>query len=455
MSQPAAPRRDFVQILLIAAFVFLGFQLLFPPNPAASDVRPASEVWQQMLNENRDLKDVSIRRTKQVWLSKFEAEAKTKKLSPQQITEGRLRAAMLVADTALKSAKYRDARHRAGKDRTNLAYGKLNFAFDQFKPNYEQFSKTPFWQTELTVVPSAERPQTSVTAESLYNDIVTVMSPIARKEPVFGFIPGYDLIDALVAVTGRAAGFSYTFAAFLLALVVRLAVWPLFKKQSLWGRQMQQLQPMVKEIQAKYTNKQGQVTDQAKMQQEVMSIYQQYGINPLSGCGPMLIQLPFFIGIYQCMLHYRFEFTKGTFLWIQPGATSFLGIPLAPNLGERDYILITIYAISMVVSQWLMPITDPANARQQRILGFVVSVLASVFMFIYPLPAAFVLYWTFANVLATAQSLYAYKLPVPPLVKVATATGGVPVSDAANGTVAPDFFGKTGTTKANKAKKRK
>ena len=186
-----------------------------------------------------------------------------------------------------------------------------------------------------------------------------------------------------------------------------------------------------------------------------MSIYQQYGINPLSGCGPMLIQLPFFIGIYQCMLHYRFEFTKGTFLWIQPGATSFLGIPLAPNLGERDYILITIYAISMVVSQWLMPITDPANARQQRILGFVVSVMASVFMFFYPLPAAFVLYWTFANVLATAQSLYAYKLPVPPLVKVATATGGVPVSDAANGTVAPDFFGKTGTTKANKAKKRK
>jgi YidC/Oxa1 family membrane protein insertase len=137
------------------------------------------------------------------------------------------------------------------------------------------------------------------------------------------------------------------------------------------------------------------------------------------------------------MLQYRFEFQKGTFLWISPGASQATGGWVAPNLGERDYILIVVYAISMVVTSLLTPVSDPSNARQQRILGISVAVIFSVSMFFYPLPSAFVLYWVFTNLFATAQMLRAYRMPLPALVKVNAPGGGVyPVQPArTNGSI--------------------
>ncbi|MCG9894334.1 MAG: YidC/Oxa1 family membrane protein insertase, partial [Fimbriimonadaceae bacterium] len=232
------------------------------------------------------------------------------------------------------------------------------------------------------------------------------------------------------------------FAALLLALAVRAIILPLAHKQIMWGRQMGQLKPYMEELKAKFTDKKtGQVTDQQAFTAETMKMYKEYGINPMAGCGPMLIQLPFFLAVYQCMLQYKFEFTKGSFLWIHPGSTQFLGIPLAPNLGEMDYILIAIYGVSMVVATLLQPITDPANAKQQRLMGLGIAVFFSIMMFFWPLPSAFVVYWTFTNILSTAQSLITYRLPLPPLTKVATVKGGsLPIGPAEEGGVKVDKF---------------
>jgi YidC/Oxa1 family membrane protein insertase len=239
-------------------------------------------------------------------------------------------------------------------------------------------------------------------------------------------------------------------------------VWPLAQKQIMHGRQMMQLQPRIKEIQEKYKDKKtGQTKDPAAFQAETMGIYKEYGINPAAGCLPAFIQMPLFLAVYQSMHHYKFEFTKGTFLWVNELSSKFMGIPLGANLGERDYILVFIYMLSMISTTLLMPVNDPSNAKQQKLMGVGIAFVFSIFMFFYTLPSAFVLYWIFMNILSTAQSLLSYRLPVPELKKTQTQAGGkvIDTSSSSNGhaigEISPDFFGKKGTPKANKQRKRK
>lgn len=463
MSQPqAGSRSNFIQILLIMGMVFLGVQLFTAPNRETQDKRSAAEIYKTLQDYNRELKDYSAMMELAKYEGKVKEEAKGKPDKEKQVESEILKGYVLYADTALKSATLREKMFKDGKATTNYGYTKLNRAYDKFKPKFEAFHKTEMWNMSVPVAPYGEFTAVDQTPQSIYDQMVTTLSPMAKAEPVFGLFPGYYLIDFLVKLTGSQPWFSYAFAAFLLALVVRAAIWPLAQKQFIWGRQMQQLQPYVKEIQEKYKKKGQQLSqpEQLKMNQEVMDLYKEYGMSPFAGCGPALIQLPLFLTVYQCMLHYKFEFTKGFFLWVHPGSTTFLGIPLASNLGERDYVLIFIYMVSMVTSTMLMPVNDPSNYKQQKLMGVGMALLFSVFMFFYTLPSAFILYWIFTNVLSTTQSLLANRIELPPLQKVSTVAGGaiptsVVESGSANGRVDSAFFGKTGTPKANKSKKKK
>ncbi len=483
MSKPQpSPKSNFLQIMLIATTVFLAVQL-FTPNKGNQDTRSSDELWAEMQQFNRDLKDVSIRALANKYESKVREEAKSKNLDAAETDKKVLAGYLLAADTMRKSGLYRHQLFVDGKAKSDFGYRKLDHAYQLLKPKFETFSHGPLWDsTTVEVTPTTEVAGTSFTARQVYDGIVTDQAPLAKLETVWGLFNGYGLIDFLVASTGRQPGFSYWFAGFLLALVVRAVIWPLAQKQLMHGRRMMQLQPLMKEIKEKYTDKNGQIKKQAEFQAESMGLYRKYGINPMAGCLPALIQMPLFLAVYQSMHLYKFDFVKGTFLWINHGATTFLGIPLAPNLGERDYILIVVYMASMVTSTLLMPVSDPSNYKQQRIMGVSVAVIFSVMMFFYTLPSAFVLYWIFTNVLSTTQSLLSHRLPLPELAEVQTVAGGVKPKggfmetlarmseeaakkqDSANGqangkpakdTVSPEFFGKTGTPKLNKAKKRK
>lgn len=460
-----------MQILLIMAMVFLGIQLFTQPNQKQNeDKRTAAQVFADIQKKNAELEDVTMFPELRVYEDKLRAEAKDKPDLEKQIDGKVLAAYTIYADTAMKSGLYRQQLFKSGKVEANYGYTKVTRAYDQLRPKYEALGHSDIWKEQVPVFPTEGRPQTVVTPESLYADVKTTLSPMAKAEPVFLIVPGYQLIDFLVNLTGAQPWFSYAFAAFLLALAVRLIIWPMSQKQFIWGRQMQQLQPYIKEIQEKYKKKDGKTTqeDQVKMQAEIMDLYKEYGLSPFAGCLPMFIQLPFFWMVYQCMHHYKFEFTKGFFLWIHPGATTFLNVPMAPNLGEKDYFLIAAYAITMVISTMLTPVSDPANYKQQKLMGLGAAVLISVSMFFYPLPSAFILYWTFTNILSTVQSLLVNRMQLPPLQKVATTAGGSiptrllsgdddasPKNGSTNGHVSPGFFGKTGTPKANKQKKKK
>ncbi|MDI9635033.1 YidC/Oxa1 family membrane protein insertase [Kamptonema cortianum] len=475
MSQQPPPRSNFIQILLIGMMVFLGYQLITAPSRATPDNRKASEVFAELQQHHRDLMDVTMMRELRTYEKKVREEDKANSVPETQTENKILIAYALTADTIRKSGLYRHELYKAGRVDRDYGYKKLDKAYVFFKPKQETYYLDERWSTlSVPITPTPEVPATELTPKDIYSGLVKQLSPLAEAEPVWGFIPGFQLIDFLVQMTGAVPGFSYWFAALLLAIAVRAVIWPLVQKQIMWGRQMQQLKPRIDEIKEKYMDKKTkQVKDPAAFQADTLALYKTYGINPAAGCLPALIQMPLFLAVYQAMHHYKFEFVNGTFLWINPDSTRFLNIPIAPNLGERDYILVGVYMISMIASTMLMPVTDPSNYKQQRMIGLGIAVFFSIIMFFYSLPSAFILYWIFTNILSTAQSLISYRLPAPELKEVQSVKGGFlpnimeaaarqaeergdskPINGKTNGQVSPDFFGKTGTPKANKAKKK-
>ena len=451
MSQQRPAPNPIVTVLLWAAIFFLGWQLFTGScgQQQKSDTRTSEQVYQGILDKNKSRDGATIEAEVRLYSTKLNADQEGGRIDAKAVEE-KLWDAELI------------------KDHTLLAYGMergdrgaVERAFQSLNGHEGKYKSTPAWQKEVAVAPYGERlPQTSVSATALHTLLIDELAVQNKSAKVVGYISGYHMMDWLVKLTGASPAFSYWFAALLLAIIVRLAVFPLAQKQYIWGRRMSQLAPYIKEIQEKFKDKKtGKVVDQQAMTMETMEVYKRYGFNPLAGCWPMLIQIPLFLIIYQCMLLYRFEFTKGYFLWIHPGSGSFLGVPLAPNLGEKDYIIILIYGVSMIVTTLLTPVSDPSNIRQQRMIGISIAAFFSIIMFFYPLPSAFIVYWVFTNILATAQSLYVYRMPVAPLEPVQTSAGGaIPTTgrDASNGkaTVDPGFFGKTGKASAKRKKKK-
>ena len=422
--QQQAPKNQFMTTLMLFVCIFLGMQLFFPKNNANPDTRTADQMLASLHEMNAQLKDVSANALLPQYVKKLEDDRNKEKWTADQFEKRELEGVVLVADTKFKSALYR----REDKTQAALVRKKLNDGWLLLQQKYNRDHLKDYWQDAVAVAPTQQRPATEIKPATLFDDMVAELSVQNKNDLVWGFVPGYKLIDFLVHVTGGSAGFSYWFAAFLLALCVRVLIYPWSKKQYRFGRQMMQLQPYVKEIQEKFKDKKtGKIPPdkQAQVSAESMALYKEYGINPLAGCGSAFIQFPFFMIVYACMQLYRFEFVHGQFFWINPTATKFLGMNLAPNLGQTDQLLIIVYGISMIASQLMMPISDPTQVRQQRLIGLGVSVMVTFFMFSNPLPSAFTLYWVFANFLATAQAVYSYKIPAPPLEKVQTVKGGV------------------------------
>ena len=420
MAKPS-PASSILQTVLIMAMVFLGMQLLFPPQPDHVDYfgkRIASsqidDLKATLLDANAKLYDVTAPKVNAIYGKAIDKQVAEKKLTPEQAEAMKIESAIIVADTQLKAGL---ARNDTGRIRT--AYHSLL--------NYQnRLEGKPQWNQTVAVTDTTSDPRfgwKEWTGESIYGKAVETISERGKHDKVWGVIPGgYQFIDWLVRLTGSVPSFSYAFAAFILALIVRSMVWPLAQKQLMFGRQMMQLTPLINDIKKQYGD------DPATMQRKTMELYGEYGINPAAGCLPAIVQIPLFLTVYQAMLLYEFEFQKGTFLWVNPATSQALPAGLvAPNLGRLDPALIVIYGVMMIVSTLLTPVSDPAQVKQQRIMGIGISLFFTVTMFFgwFPVPGAFVLYWIFLLVLSTLQALRAYRLPIAPLQKkVHSANGG-------------------------------
>ena len=187
---------------------------------------------------------------------------------------------------------------------------------------------------------------------------------------------------------------NYGIAIILLTILVRTVFWPITRKSTESMKKMQEIQPLVKAVQAKYKD------NTQKQQQEVMALYKEHKVNPLGGCLPMLIQIPVFIALF-VVLRSAIELRFAHFLWIrdlsQP-ENLFAGmLPMGLSLN----LLPICMAITMAVQQRMTP-SASADPNQQKMMMFMPIMMLVMF---YKFAAGLALYWTTQNVLMIAQQL--------------------------------------------------
>jgi len=198
----------------------------------------------------------------------------------------------------------------------------------------------------------------------------------------------------------------YGLAILALTTIIKLTLWPIQNRANRSMRQMAALNPKMQELREKYKD------DPTRMNQELMKLYKQYGINPVGGCLPMMIQIPIFFGLFK-MLGQAVELRNAKFLWVkdlsQPDTIAHL-----PLLGWP----VNIIPLCMAATQiWLMAMTPKTgDPTQRRIMMFT----PLIFLFIcYNFAAALALYYTAQNLFSILQFYQNKRQPMPTLEKVA------------------------------------
>jgi YidC/Oxa1 family membrane protein insertase len=213
----------------------------------------------------------------------------------------------------------------------------------------------------------------------------------------------YKIVDSLVKMTGNLPWFSYWFALVLIAVVVKAITMPLTLRMYRSQREMQRIQPILKEIQEKYKGK-------PELNEKIMAAYKEHGVNPFASCLPMLVQLPFLWWIYSAIRLYEFHFQNGRFLWIGSALSHQYPHILGINLGHFDMVLLVIYAASNYLTMKLTPATDPQAAQQQKSMSIMMTIFLFWMFTQYRWSAAFTFYWLVLNIFsAWQQYTYIYK----------------------------------------------
>jgi YidC/Oxa1 family membrane protein insertase len=189
---------------------------------------------------------------------------------------------------------------------------------------------------------------------------------------------------------------NYGVAIVILTILVRVVTLPLVTKQMRSMEGMRELQPKIKELQAKFKD------DKQKQSEAMMSLYRSEGVNPLGGCLPMILQLPVMIGLFYA-LRSSIELREAPFFgWI-----SDLSAPetlfMIPGLDLPVRVLPLIMGATMVLQQRMtpQPAMDPAQARMMTtVMPIVMTVV------FYQFASGLVLYWMLSNVLAIAHQLW-------------------------------------------------
>lgn len=181
---------------------------------------------------------------------------------------------------------------------------------------------------------------------------------------------------------------NYGVAIIIMTLLLRLVMWPLTRKSYTSMIAMQKMQPEIARIQKLYAN------DKARQQMEMMRLYQTHKTSPMSGCLPMLIQIPIFFALYKALL-VSVQMRSAHFLWIS-------------DLAAMDpyFILPIIMGGTMWFQQYLQngaqkQVTgNDAMASTQRVMKWMPIIFTIMFAW---MPAGLVLYWTVSNIFGIAQ----------------------------------------------------
>jgi YidC/Oxa1 family membrane protein insertase len=180
---------------------------------------------------------------------------------------------------------------------------------------------------------------------------------------------------------------NYGVAIILLTLGIRILLFPLMHTSTVSMRKMAKVQPKVKEIQAKYKKKKTDPQARAKMNQEMMALYKQEGVNPMAGCLPLLVQMPLLWALYQLFLK-AIELRHEPFIW------------WITDLSAKDPLYVT--PILMTATMWLQQRLAPqaGDPQQQKLMRMMPLIFGIMFL---QFPAGLVLYWLTNNVITIIQ----------------------------------------------------
>ena len=211
-----------------------------------------------------------------------------------------------------------------------------------------------------------------------------------------------------------------------LVVVIRIMLIPLFVRQIKAQRNMQMLQPKVREIQKKYKG------DRERLQQETMKLYKETGTNPFASCLPIILQAPFLFALFRVLDGIAKDIPRGAFtthpaMFESAGAATIFGAPLSASFLDAPNVQTKIIAIVMVVLMTLttfltqrqimrknMPkeALEGPFAQQQKILLYVLPLVFAISGVYFPLGV--VLYWLTSNIWTMSQQFYVIRrMPAP------------------------------------------
>jgi YidC/Oxa1 family membrane protein insertase len=260
------------------------------------------------------------------------------------------------------------------------------------------------------------------------------------------------------------SGWAWGLSIFLLTVLMRVLIFPLFVKQIHASRKMQELQPQVQALRKKYKK------DKQRLNQEMMKLYQEAGANPLSGCLPLVVQFPIFISLYnvlraisttkpgeskygmsadliQSAQHAHIFGASIPTTFVDAFGDKHVGAMIVAGLAVLISSTTTFFTMKTSVGRSMQSMTaDNPMMQSQRFLVYLSPLFG---LFGLTLPLGVLIYWVTTNTWTLAQSHYVYKkypmaTPEGQQTNAASANGkgGTPKAGAA----------KTGTAKAGAAK---
>ncbi len=239
------------------------------------------------------------------------------------------------------------------------------------------------------------------------------------------------LVNALVFLHGLLGSYGLAIIAF--TLVVRLLTLPLTLKQIRSSKAMQELQPKIKEIQRKYKD------DKERQTQEMMRLYREAGVNPASGCLPILIQMPIWIALYRALFIMANQgILREGWLWI-PSLAEPRGLEWLTNRANWGpetiaYLILPVLTVmtQLVVQRMIAPTMSSASQDDPSaaMMNQMNTIMPLMFgFFALQVPSGLVLYWVTSNIFQILQQYFLMRekpSPAPAAVSTSAPSGPQP-----------------------------
>jgi YidC/Oxa1 family membrane protein insertase len=206
-------------------------------------------------------------------------------------------------------------------------------------------------------------------------------SPLARP-----------MMQLLLLINAAVHNFGITII--LVTILIKIVFWPLTQKSYTSMQAMQKLQPKMQELQVVYKD------DKPALNRAMMQLYRDNKVNPMGGCLPMLIQIPFFFAFYNALL-YSIELRHAPFIcwenklfWVGRGICDL-------SVYDPSYVTPLLMGVTMFLQQKMTPtVGDPTQAK-------IMQFMPLIFLFFFlNAPAGLVIYWLMNNVLSIVQQVY-------------------------------------------------